>query len=139
MVLSLAIAIYKGNCYLLNWDVKSVGIIGMLGIKTLSPLAMPVITVARTTFGPKCDGGTEAETQSNSSQVLSLPQLLEEANPHQAVDKPDQIQLAATRSQMKLSYAEAAKLNNKRKKPTLLLYPSEENDKEIEEIVTEKN
>ncbi|GBN91642.1 hypothetical protein AVEN_90173-1 [Araneus ventricosus] len=39
---------------------------------------------------------------------------------------------------MKLSYAEAAKLNNKRKKPTLLLYPSEETDKEIEEILTEE-
>ncbi|GBM38971.1 hypothetical protein AVEN_271079-1 [Araneus ventricosus] len=39
---------------------------------------------------------------------------------------------------MELSYAEAAKLNNNRKKPTLLLYPSEENDKEIEEILTEE-
>ncbi|GBO05038.1 hypothetical protein AVEN_179758-1 [Araneus ventricosus] len=26
----------------------------MRGIKALSPLAMPVITVARTTFGPRC-------------------------------------------------------------------------------------
>ncbi|GBM26010.1 hypothetical protein AVEN_141971-1 [Araneus ventricosus] len=46
--------ILKGNCYLLNLECKSFGIIGMSGIKTLSHLAMPVITVARTTFGPKC-------------------------------------------------------------------------------------
>ncbi|GBN28781.1 hypothetical protein AVEN_15170-1 [Araneus ventricosus] len=86
----------------------------------------------------KKEEGTEAETQFNSSQVLSLSQSLEGTNAHQPVDKPGQNELAATRSQMKLSYAEAAKLNNKRKKPTLLLYPSEENDKEIEEILTEK-
>ncbi|GBN76913.1 hypothetical protein AVEN_41528-1 [Araneus ventricosus] len=54
LVLSLANAIFKGNCYLLNWDGKSFGTIGMRGIKILSPLAMPVITVARTTFGPTC-------------------------------------------------------------------------------------
>ncbi|GBN33239.1 hypothetical protein AVEN_10455-1 [Araneus ventricosus] len=54
LALSLANAIFKGNCYLLNWDGKSFVVIGMHGIKTLSPLAMPVITVARTTFGPKC-------------------------------------------------------------------------------------
>ncbi|GBN54052.1 hypothetical protein AVEN_107096-1, partial [Araneus ventricosus] len=47
--LSLANANFKGNRYLLNLDGKSFGIIGMRGIKTLS---MPVITVARTTFGP---------------------------------------------------------------------------------------
>ncbi|GBN37636.1 hypothetical protein AVEN_139991-1 [Araneus ventricosus] len=69
----------------------------------------------------KKEEGTEAETQSNNSQVLSLPHSLEEANPHNSVVKPGQNELAATRSQMKLSYAEAAKLNNKRKKPTLLL------------------
>ncbi|GBN70173.1 hypothetical protein AVEN_148567-1 [Araneus ventricosus] len=86
----------------------------------------------------KKEEGTEAETQFNSSQVLSFPQSLEEINPLQPVDKPGQIELAATRSQMKLSYAEAAKLINKRKKPTLFLYPSEENDKEIEEILTEE-
>ncbi|GBL95999.1 hypothetical protein AVEN_199964-1 [Araneus ventricosus] len=45
---------FKGNCHLLNWDGKSFGIIGMRGIKTLSPLAMPIIRVSRTTFGPKC-------------------------------------------------------------------------------------
>ncbi|GBM15784.1 hypothetical protein AVEN_262940-1 [Araneus ventricosus] len=71
----------------------------------------------------KKEKGTEAETQFKSSQVLSLPHSLEETYPLQPVDKPGQIELAATRSQMKLSYAEAAKLNNKRKKPTLLLYP----------------
>ncbi|GBM03708.1 hypothetical protein AVEN_134933-1 [Araneus ventricosus] len=86
----------------------------------------------------KKEEGTEAETQFNSSQVLSLPHSLEGTNAHQSVDKPGQNELAASRSQMKLSYAEAAKLNNKRKKPTLLLYPSEENDKEIEEIITKE-
>ncbi|GBM25002.1 hypothetical protein AVEN_50345-1 [Araneus ventricosus] len=54
LALSLETAIFKGNCYLLNWDGKSFGIIGMRGIKTLSPLSMTVITVAPTTFGPKC-------------------------------------------------------------------------------------
>ncbi|GBM67762.1 hypothetical protein AVEN_264775-1 [Araneus ventricosus] len=54
LTLSLANAIFKGKCYLLKWDGKSFGIIGMRGIKTLSPLAMPVITVARTPFGPMC-------------------------------------------------------------------------------------
>ncbi|GBM83697.1 hypothetical protein AVEN_253679-1 [Araneus ventricosus] len=50
--LSLAYANFKGNCYLLNWDGKFFGIIGMRGIKKLSPLAMPVITVSDTMFGP---------------------------------------------------------------------------------------
>ncbi|GBO34535.1 hypothetical protein AVEN_202461-1 [Araneus ventricosus] len=54
LALSLANANFKGNCHLLNWDGKSFGIIGMRGIKTLSPFAMPIITVARTTFGPRC-------------------------------------------------------------------------------------
>ncbi|GBN51563.1 hypothetical protein AVEN_145153-1 [Araneus ventricosus] len=53
LALSLVIANFKGNCYLLNWDGKSFRIIGMRGIKTLSPLGRPVITVARTTFGPR--------------------------------------------------------------------------------------
>ncbi|GBL90036.1 hypothetical protein AVEN_178428-1 [Araneus ventricosus] len=52
--LSLAIANFKGNCYLLNLDGRYFGIIAMRGIKTLSPLTMPVITVARTTFGHRC-------------------------------------------------------------------------------------
>ncbi|GBM70548.1 hypothetical protein AVEN_174160-1 [Araneus ventricosus] len=86
----------------------------------------------------KKEEGTEAETQFNSSQVLSLHYSLEGTNAHQSVDKPGQNELAASRSQIKLSYEEAAKLNNKRKKSTLLLYPSEENDKEIEEILTEE-
>ncbi|GBM12151.1 hypothetical protein AVEN_39485-1 [Araneus ventricosus] len=47
-------AIFKGNCYLLNWDGKSFGMIGMRGIKTISTLALPVITVARTKFAHKC-------------------------------------------------------------------------------------
>ncbi|GBN60885.1 hypothetical protein AVEN_255790-1 [Araneus ventricosus] len=63
----------------------------------------------------KKEDGTEAQTQSNCSQVLSLPQSLEEANTHQPVDEPGQNELKAIRSQMKLSYEEAAKLNNKRK------------------------
>ncbi|GBM64786.1 hypothetical protein AVEN_10209-1 [Araneus ventricosus] len=52
--LSLANANFKGNCYLLNLDGKSFDVIGMRGIKTLSHLTMPVITVARTTFGHRC-------------------------------------------------------------------------------------
>ncbi|GBL74860.1 hypothetical protein AVEN_243705-1 [Araneus ventricosus] len=54
LALCLAIAIFKGNCYLLKWYGKSFGIIGMRGIKTLSPLAMAVITETSTMFGPKC-------------------------------------------------------------------------------------
>ncbi|GBL94962.1 hypothetical protein AVEN_187475-1 [Araneus ventricosus] len=79
----------------------------------------------------KKEEGTEAETQSNSSQVLSLPQPLEEANPHHPVDKPGQNELTATSSQMKFSYAEAAKLNNKRKRPALPIYPSEKMIKKL--------
>ncbi|GBM21910.1 hypothetical protein AVEN_11310-1 [Araneus ventricosus] len=52
--LSLANANFKGNCYLLNLDGKSFGIIRMRGIKTLSSLSVPVITVVRTTFVPRC-------------------------------------------------------------------------------------
>ncbi|GBN97776.1 hypothetical protein AVEN_196482-1 [Araneus ventricosus] len=52
LALSLEYANFKGKCYLLNWDGKFFGIIGMCGIKKLSPLAMPVITVAGTTFSP---------------------------------------------------------------------------------------
>ncbi|GBM94442.1 hypothetical protein AVEN_144284-1 [Araneus ventricosus] len=54
LALSLANAIFKGNCYLLNWDGKSFGTIGMLEIKTLSPLTVLVITVALMTIRPKC-------------------------------------------------------------------------------------
>ncbi|GBL69184.1 hypothetical protein AVEN_250936-1, partial [Araneus ventricosus] len=54
LALSLANANFKGKCYLLDLDGKSFCIIRMRGIKTLSPLVMPVITVARTTFGPRC-------------------------------------------------------------------------------------
>ncbi|GBN10311.1 hypothetical protein AVEN_191446-1, partial [Araneus ventricosus] len=50
LTLSLANANFKGKCYHLKWDGKSFGIIGMHGIKTLSPLAMPVISVASMTF-----------------------------------------------------------------------------------------
>ncbi|GBN93306.1 hypothetical protein AVEN_10482-1, partial [Araneus ventricosus] len=52
LALSLANANFKGNCYLSNLDGKSFGIIGMRGIKIISPLDMPVITVARTTVEP---------------------------------------------------------------------------------------
>ncbi|GBO13465.1 hypothetical protein AVEN_60291-1 [Araneus ventricosus] len=52
--LSLANSNFKGNCYLLNLDGKSFGIIGMRGIKILSPPSVPVITVVRTTFVPRC-------------------------------------------------------------------------------------
>ncbi|GBM09530.1 hypothetical protein AVEN_100438-1 [Araneus ventricosus] len=54
LALSLANAIFKGICYLLNRDDKSFGIIGRRGIKTLSLLSISVITVAFTTFGPRC-------------------------------------------------------------------------------------
>ncbi|GBO26225.1 hypothetical protein AVEN_121240-1 [Araneus ventricosus] len=50
--LSLENANFKGN--LLNLDGISFDIIVMREIKTPSPLAMPVITVDRTTFGPRC-------------------------------------------------------------------------------------
>ncbi|GBN45139.1 hypothetical protein AVEN_14157-1 [Araneus ventricosus] len=52
--LRMANANFKGNCYLLNLDGKSFGIIRMRGIKILSPLAVPVITVVRKTFVPRC-------------------------------------------------------------------------------------
>ncbi|GBO26527.1 hypothetical protein AVEN_253956-1 [Araneus ventricosus] len=54
LVPSLANDIFKGICYLLNSDDKSFGIIGRRGIKTLSLLPISVITVAFTTFGPRC-------------------------------------------------------------------------------------
>ncbi|GBN24161.1 hypothetical protein AVEN_136196-1 [Araneus ventricosus] len=54
LALSLANDIFKEICYLLNRDDKSFGIIGRRGIKTLSLLPISVITVAFTTFGPKC-------------------------------------------------------------------------------------
>ncbi|GBM60798.1 hypothetical protein AVEN_125459-1 [Araneus ventricosus] len=54
LALSLANDIFTGNFYLLNRDYKSFGIIGRHGIKTLSLLPISVITVAFTTFGPKC-------------------------------------------------------------------------------------
>ncbi|GBM82923.1 hypothetical protein AVEN_151785-1 [Araneus ventricosus] len=54
LALILSDANFKGNCYLLNLDGKSFGIIRMRGIKILSPLAVPVITVVRTTFVPRC-------------------------------------------------------------------------------------
>ncbi|GBM72721.1 hypothetical protein AVEN_189645-1 [Araneus ventricosus] len=54
LALNLANTNFKGNCYLLNLDGKSFGIIGMRGIKILSPLAMPVITVVRKAVGPSC-------------------------------------------------------------------------------------
>ncbi|GBM62873.1 hypothetical protein AVEN_38403-1 [Araneus ventricosus] len=44
----------------------------------------------------KKEEGTEAETQFNSSQVLSLPQSFEGTIAHQPVDKPGQNDLAAT-------------------------------------------
>ncbi|GBM98896.1 hypothetical protein AVEN_201013-1 [Araneus ventricosus] len=53
LALSLANANFKGIYYLLNLVGKSFGIIGMRGIKTFSPLAMPVVTVARTVLGPR--------------------------------------------------------------------------------------
>ncbi|GBM57089.1 hypothetical protein AVEN_261429-1 [Araneus ventricosus] len=54
LALSLANDIFKGICYLLNRDDKSFGVIGRLGIKTLSLLPISVITVAFTTFVCRC-------------------------------------------------------------------------------------
>ncbi|GBN02225.1 hypothetical protein AVEN_6170-1 [Araneus ventricosus] len=54
LALSLANDIFTGICYLLNWDDKSFGVIGRRGIKTLCLLPISVITVAFTTFGPRC-------------------------------------------------------------------------------------
>ncbi|GBN67284.1 hypothetical protein AVEN_29389-1 [Araneus ventricosus] len=56
----MANANFKENCYLLNLDGKSFVVTGMRGIKTLCLPAMPVITVAHTSFGPRfviCDCG----------------------------------------------------------------------------------
>ncbi|GBN75480.1 hypothetical protein AVEN_190959-1 [Araneus ventricosus] len=54
LALSLANDIFRGICYLLNGDDKSFGVIGRHGIKTLSLLSISVITVAFTTFVPRC-------------------------------------------------------------------------------------
>ncbi|GBM21906.1 hypothetical protein AVEN_11306-1 [Araneus ventricosus] len=54
LALSLEYANFKRKCYLLNWDGKFFGIIGRSGIKILSPLPISVITVAFTTFVPRC-------------------------------------------------------------------------------------
>ncbi|GBL60349.1 hypothetical protein AVEN_171567-1 [Araneus ventricosus] len=54
MALSLANDIFKGICYLLNRDDKSFGVIGWRGIQTCSLLPISVITVAFTTFVPRC-------------------------------------------------------------------------------------
>ncbi|GBN36349.1 hypothetical protein AVEN_25528-1 [Araneus ventricosus] len=54
LVLSLANDIFKGICYLLNRDDKSFGVIGRRGIKRLSLLPISVMTVAFTTFVPRC-------------------------------------------------------------------------------------
>ncbi|GBN64211.1 hypothetical protein AVEN_2720-1 [Araneus ventricosus] len=54
LVLSLANDIFTGICYLLSGDDKSFGINRRCGIKTLSLLPISVITVAFTTFVPRC-------------------------------------------------------------------------------------
>ncbi|GBL84011.1 hypothetical protein AVEN_100874-1 [Araneus ventricosus] len=54
LALSLANDIFTEICYLLNCDDKSFGVIGRHGIKTLSLLPISVITVAFTTFVPRC-------------------------------------------------------------------------------------
>ncbi|GBM01444.1 hypothetical protein AVEN_209269-1 [Araneus ventricosus] len=54
LALSLANDIFTGICYLLNRDDKSFGVIGRRGIKTLSLLPISVITIAFTTFVPRC-------------------------------------------------------------------------------------
>ncbi|GBM89383.1 hypothetical protein AVEN_226947-1 [Araneus ventricosus] len=40
-----------GNCMRLNWNGKSKGMIGLLGMETSSPAACPVIIVASMIFG----------------------------------------------------------------------------------------
>ncbi|GBN79211.1 hypothetical protein AVEN_152564-1 [Araneus ventricosus] len=54
LALSLANDNFTEICYLLNCDDKSFGVIGRRGIKTLSLLPISVITVAFTTFVPRC-------------------------------------------------------------------------------------
>ncbi|GBN70822.1 hypothetical protein AVEN_217703-1 [Araneus ventricosus] len=54
LALSLENDIFTEICYLLNCDDKSFGVIGRRGIKTLSLLPISVITVAFTTFVPRC-------------------------------------------------------------------------------------
>ncbi|GBN89824.1 hypothetical protein AVEN_198222-1 [Araneus ventricosus] len=54
LALSLANDIFTEICYLLNCDDKSFGVIGRRGIETLSLLPISVVTVAFTTFVPRC-------------------------------------------------------------------------------------
>ncbi|GBM58946.1 hypothetical protein AVEN_220527-1 [Araneus ventricosus] len=54
LALSLGNDIFTGIRYLLNRDDKYFGVIGRRGIKTLSLLPISVITVAFTTFVPRC-------------------------------------------------------------------------------------
>ncbi|GBM66815.1 hypothetical protein AVEN_153732-1 [Araneus ventricosus] len=54
LALSLANDIFTEICYLLNCDDKSFGVIERRGIKTVSLLPISVITVAFTTFVPRC-------------------------------------------------------------------------------------
>ncbi|GBL75587.1 hypothetical protein AVEN_154918-1 [Araneus ventricosus] len=54
LALSLENDIFTEICFLLNCDDKSFGVIGRRGIKTLSLLPISVITVAFTTFVPRC-------------------------------------------------------------------------------------
>ncbi|GBN17387.1 hypothetical protein AVEN_39648-1 [Araneus ventricosus] len=54
LALSLENDIFTEICYLLNCDDKSFGVIGRRGIKTLTLLPISVITVAFTTFVPRC-------------------------------------------------------------------------------------
>ena len=51
LLIDIAKQTLMGNCSCLNWNGKSVGIRGILGINTSSPSYCPIIIVASRTFG----------------------------------------------------------------------------------------
>ncbi|GBM09261.1 hypothetical protein AVEN_59239-1 [Araneus ventricosus] len=84
LALSLANANFKGNCYLLNLDGKSFGIIGMLEIKTLSwrlDLGVQFVTARslgtsrlriNTTGTPTFNLSLSEDTPENSKKLKNL-------------------------------------------------------------------
>ncbi|GBN33542.1 hypothetical protein AVEN_26350-1 [Araneus ventricosus] len=84
LALSLANANFKENCYLLNLDGKSFGIIGMREIKTLSrhlDLGVQFVTVCRlgtsrlrinTTGTPTFNLSLSKDTPNNSKKLKNL-------------------------------------------------------------------
>ncbi|KAF8791598.1 putative 115 kDa protein in type-1 like protein [Argiope bruennichi] len=71
------------------------------------------------------------------SQRVAASLLSVVENPQFNSCRPRDKQLS-TNATKKPSYAEVAKLKNRKKKPTMLLYPTEENDKTIESILREE-